>query len=153
MSDPETMSYNAGYEVAYDGYHYDTGCIDFPKSKWSEWIKKLDDNFYFAYIEDVDSGKFVGYVNFKVQQDKSATMGIVIKAEYRGQGYMRPAVIGLIEEARRHKAISLIDSVPENRSHAHMAFRDLGFEITDTYEIDKFHKKEKILLIKKDLQK
>ena len=31
LSDPETMSYNAGYEVTYQGYHYDTGCIDFPK--------------------------------------------------------------------------------------------------------------------------
>ena len=27
-SDPQSMSYNAGYDVNYDGYHYDTGCID-----------------------------------------------------------------------------------------------------------------------------
>ena len=25
--DPNTMSYNAGYDVKYSGYHYDTGCI------------------------------------------------------------------------------------------------------------------------------
>ncbi len=25
MSDPETMSYNAGWDVEYDGYHRDTG--------------------------------------------------------------------------------------------------------------------------------
>ncbi len=30
-SDPKTMSYNAGYDVSCLGYHYDTGCIDFPK--------------------------------------------------------------------------------------------------------------------------
>lgn len=29
MSDPETMSYNAGWDVDYDGYHRDTGCIDY----------------------------------------------------------------------------------------------------------------------------
>lgn len=33
LKDPNTMSYNAGYEVVYYGYHYDTGCIDFPKDK------------------------------------------------------------------------------------------------------------------------
>ena len=28
MSDPETMSYNKGYDLDFDGYHKDTGCID-----------------------------------------------------------------------------------------------------------------------------
>ena len=32
-SDPLTMSYNAGYDVSYYGYHYDTGCIDFPEGR------------------------------------------------------------------------------------------------------------------------
>ena len=27
--DPETMSYNAGYDVSYDGYNYDDGTILF----------------------------------------------------------------------------------------------------------------------------
>ena len=39
MSDPDTMNYNAGYDVSYEGYHYDTGCIDFPKSKWESWLE------------------------------------------------------------------------------------------------------------------
>ena len=34
LSDSKTMSYNAGYDVSYDGYNYETGCIDFPESKW-----------------------------------------------------------------------------------------------------------------------
>ena len=29
-SDPETMAYNAGWDVDYDGYHRDTGCVDYP---------------------------------------------------------------------------------------------------------------------------
>ena len=32
--DSKTMDYNAGYDINIDGYHYDTGCIDFPKEKW-----------------------------------------------------------------------------------------------------------------------
>ena len=37
-SEPKTMNYNAGYKVMYNGYHYDTGCIDFP----NEESKKID---------------------------------------------------------------------------------------------------------------
>lgn len=48
-SDPNTMSYNAGYNVTYSGYHYDTGCIDFPKEKWKETYKKrLKENKFLA---------------------------------------------------------------------------------------------------------
>ena len=36
QSDPLSMNYNAGQDVSYYGYHYDTGCIDFPKEKWEE---------------------------------------------------------------------------------------------------------------------
>lgn len=27
------MAYNAGYDVNFDGYHRDTGCIDFSEEK------------------------------------------------------------------------------------------------------------------------
>lgn len=36
------MSYNKGYDVSYYGYHYDTGCIDFPKEKWEETYNKKE---------------------------------------------------------------------------------------------------------------
>lgn len=36
QSDPLSMDYNAGYDVSYYGYHYDTGCINFSKEKWVE---------------------------------------------------------------------------------------------------------------------
>jgi hypothetical protein len=38
MSDPATMAYNAGVDVAYPGYHRDTGCIDFPEHEWTRWL-------------------------------------------------------------------------------------------------------------------
>ena len=37
MSDPETMSYNAGWDVNYPGYHRDTGCIDCPDEALANW--------------------------------------------------------------------------------------------------------------------
>ena len=49
-SDAKTMSYNAGYEVTYNGYHYKTGCIEFNKENWFRILS--DDSRYFAYIKD-----------------------------------------------------------------------------------------------------
>ena len=37
MADPETMAYNAGWDVAYAGYHRDTGCIDCPDEALADW--------------------------------------------------------------------------------------------------------------------
>ena len=65
QSDPLSMNYNAGYDVSYYGYHYDTGCIDFPKEKWQETFdKRTKENKYFAYIMDNNLNEFVGYVNY-----------------------------------------------------------------------------------------
>lgn len=37
LSQPETMAYNRGYNLNFRGYHKDTGCIDFPQTKWDDW--------------------------------------------------------------------------------------------------------------------
>ena len=48
--DPNTMSYNKGYNVSYEGYHYDTGCIDFLKDEWkASYEKRIKENKFFAY--------------------------------------------------------------------------------------------------------
>ena len=41
-SDPETMSYNANWDVDYDGYHRDTGCIDHPDETLADWYDSWD---------------------------------------------------------------------------------------------------------------
>lgn len=41
LSDPETMAYNAGWDVRYAGYDPTTGCIDWPESEWSEFEARL----------------------------------------------------------------------------------------------------------------
>lgn len=57
MSDPNTMAYNAGYDVGFEGYHKDTGCIDFPQDKWQEWAntKLNNSDFFYAYILDIET--------------------------------------------------------------------------------------------------
>lgn len=37
MQDPDTMSYNKGYDLNFHGYDEATGCIAFPKEKWADW--------------------------------------------------------------------------------------------------------------------
>lgn len=152
MSDPETMNYNAGYDVHFEGYHYDTGCIDFPKEKWEKWFneKLSNPNFFYAYI--VSNNKFVGYVNFnKNPETNSATMGIVIKREYRGNGFMRPAIKKLIEKAKDFGISALTDTLPENRTNALKVFYDLGFEKIGEFKTSKFDTHETVVKISKSL--
>ena len=157
MSDPETMAYNAGYDVTYDGYHYDTGCIDFPKENHSTWFnnRMKNPNFFYAYIEDVDSREWVGYVNFnKDPETNKATMGIVIESVHQGKGYMRPTMKELIAMAEKKGVFALTDTVPETRKGALKVFYDLGFVKVGEENGFKFSKPEIVakieLLIKEN---
>lgn len=84
QSDSKTMSYNAGYDVSYYGYHYDTGCIDFSKEKWKETFdKRINENKFFAYIKDNDLNQFVGYANYHYNKnDDRYECGILIEDKY-----------------------------------------------------------------------
>ena len=154
MSDPNTMAYNAGYDVNYEGYHKNTGCINFPQDKWQEWAntKLNNSNFFYAYILDIETNQFVGYVNFnKDPKTKRATMGIVIKSEFHGQGYMRPAMMKVIEMAKEKGVEFLTDTVPENREKALKVFYDLGFKKTGKFTSKKFDQEEVVAEIEKEI--
>ena len=144
MSDPETMAYNAGYDVSFEGYHYDTGCIDFPKEKHQSWFenKMTNPNFFYAYILDLDTKNFVGYVNFNLNNDGRASMGIVMNSKYKGQGYMRPAMKLLIEEAKKRGVKFLTDIVPTTRENALKVFYDFGFKKVNEEVSKKFNEEE-----------
>lgn len=150
LSDPETMNYNAGYNVTYDGYNYNTGCIEFNKENWEPWYntKLSNPNFYYAYILDEQTNHFVGYVNFNMdEKSKQATMGIVVKHEFNGQGYMRPAMQQLILKAKQMGVKALTDTVPETRVKALKVFYDLGFKKVGEFETTKFNKPEIVAVI------
>lgn len=153
MEDPLTMSYNAGYDVSYEGYHYDTGCIDFPESKWESWMEnnKKKTHFYYAYIKDAELNEFVGYVNFNLIKDGDYSMGIVINSKYQGKGYMRPSMNKLIEEAKKRGVKRLCDSVPASREKALKVFFDLGFKIEKEFNSIKFSKEDLCYEIVKEL--
>lgn len=156
MSDPKTMAYNAGYDVSYSGYHRDTGCIDFPQSEWKNWFKtKLcNPNFFYAYIFDEEIGEFVGYCNFnKNPETNKATMGIVIKSDFQGRGYMRPAMKLLIKKAKEFGVVALTDTVPESRERALKVFYDLGFKKVGQFLSKKFGQDELVAEIEMNLER
>ena len=130
-SDPNTMSYNAGYNVSYSGYHYDTGCIDFPKEKWKEkYDKMLQKNIFFAYIKDCTINRYVGYADYQYnKKDNLYECGVLIEYKYRGKGYSKDALRLLIKEANANGIDYLYDTFEKDRKNTLKTFLDLGFEI------------------------
>jgi RimJ/RimL family protein N-acetyltransferase len=147
-SDPESMSYNAGYDVSYYGYHYDTGCIDFPESRWEEvYNKRICENRYFAYIKDIDINEYVGYVNYQLVDEKWEC-GIVIEAKFRGKGYAKAALKLLCEEAKNNGITELYDNFEIDRDNTLDLFKSVGFEVVKEETWKKFNKDVKGVLVK-----
>lgn len=91
QEDPETMSYNAGWDIHFAGYHPATGCIDLPREKWPEKHVRVvghEPNCYYAFVREKKSGRFLCEVNFHYTEEKQWwDMGVLVYAPYRGQGY------------------------------------------------------------------
>ena len=145
LSDPKTMSYNAGYDVTYDGYHYDTGCIDFSKNKWED---KNKDNNYFAYIKNSFTNKYVGYVSYYLDKSKKYNISIVIEDKYRNYGYSKDALRLLIKEAYKNGIDYLYDSFEKDRDNTLNIFLDLGFKIDKVKTWNKFGKEIEGVVVK-----
>lgn len=140
MADPDTMSYNADWEVSYAGYHRDTGCIDFPREEWAAWhnawVKHEPERFY-AYIQRRADGVWIGDVNFHYTREQDWwDMGIVIYAPYRGRGYAVPALRLMLEHAFYNCGVTRIHNAFEVRrnetaawrAHLSAGFRDVGIQ-------------------------
>ena len=153
QKDPLSMNYNAGYDVSYYGYHYDTGCIDFPKEKWEETYKKRKDiNKYFAYIKDLDLNEYVGYVNYQYNENENRyECGILIENKYRGYSYSKLALQLLCQVAKKNGIKELYDNFEKDRDKALQLFESVGFRIVETLTWKKFDKMVEGVLVKIDL--
>ena len=102
MLDPDTMSYNKGYEE-FEGYDKETGCIAFPPNRWNAWYDYFIGNEpqrFYAYIVRIEDGKFIGEVNLhKSKENDWYEMGIVLEARYRGLWYSIEALKLLLKHA------------------------------------------------------
>jgi len=150
QADPDSMSYNAGYDVSYYGYHYDTGCIDFPKDRWQEvYDRRVKEKRYFAYIRDNDINEFVGYVNYHYNKnDDRYECGIVIESIYRGKGYAKEALSLLCEAARENGVKEMYDNFEIDRGNTLDVFNAVGFNVVEEQVWKKFGKDVKGVLVK-----
>lgn len=151
LNDSKTMNYNAGFDVKYAGYNYETGCIDFPKERWEEqYNKRKTNNVYFAYIVLKNNNTFVGNIGFKYNTNNGKyECGVVVEAKHKKNGYGKEALQLLLDVAHNdYKVTELYDSFEETRNALPM-FKKLGFVKSAEFNIIKFGKKVKAIEIKK----
>ena len=65
LADPETMSYNRGYDLPFEGYNRETGCIAFPETAWAAWHSRFvgQSGRFYAYVVRLEDGRFIGEAN------------------------------------------------------------------------------------------
>lgn len=131
LSDPDTMKYNAHYNLGFEGYDDETGCIKFPESEWRQWFNAFmgrEERFY-AYIAVADVG-FVGEVNLrKIGNGNCYGMGIVIEANHRGKGYAKQALKLLLRQAfEAMGADTVVNEFEDTRVAAVKAHLNVGFK-------------------------
>lgn len=134
LSDPDTMSYNKGYNLSSDSYHNDTGCIDFPKNQWKQWYDYFVKNSpqrYYAYVKRIEDGCFIGEVNLhKSNSGDWYDMGIVLESRYRGKGFSIEALRLLLNEAFDGLSAKAVRNDFElTRETALKLHLDVGFQI------------------------
>lgn len=134
MGDPATMSYNAGYNLGFDGYHNDTGCIDFPPEKWRGWYDRFigrEPEKFYAYIVRKEDGAFIGEVVLRQEGEPGRyEMGVVIEGCHRGQGYSAEAMRLLLNAAfHRLGARVVCNDFERSRAAALKLHQNVGFEI------------------------
>lgn len=98
LADPQMMSYNAGWDIDHPGYDRRTGCIIWPESEWAAFEALLAQSpaqqcYYF--VEDLDSGTFVGHAHYRVDDLGTAHVGVNVVPSRRGEGLGHVA-LGLV---------------------------------------------------------
>ncbi|MBO4848490.1 MAG: GNAT family N-acetyltransferase [Clostridia bacterium] len=128
LSDPATMSYNAKWFPP-------DGCIPFPKGRWAEWHKAWTGNEperFYAYLQRISDGVFVGDVNYHYDKDSDAwEIGILISAPERGKGYGRMGLELLTARAFETDGVTrLVNIFEPTRTAARRIHWECGFTET-----------------------
>lgn len=134
---PETMSYNKGYDTSISAYHKDTGCIEFSRDRWGKWYEFWIDNkpsTYYAYIINTIYNQFIGEVNlhYNLEQDWY-DMGIIIESKYRGKGFGKQALILLLDIAfNQYNAKAVHNDFEIMRDNAYKLHLSVGFKVINS---------------------
>lgn len=82
LSDPATMSYN----------HAWGGVIPFPQEDWAgwyeHWLVRHEDKRFYRYLQDGETGVFVGEIAYHFDEGRKLWLAdVIVAAGYRGRGY------------------------------------------------------------------
>ena len=113
--------------------------------------KRIRENRFIAYLKNVETNEYVGYVNYHFAKDNERyECGIVIQAKHRVKGYAKEGLKLLCKKAKEDGINSLYDNFEKDRQVIKV-FLDLGFEIVEETTWKKFLKDVVGIVVKKEL--
>ena len=123
MADIETMSYNDAWG----------GTIPFPKEDWEEWytlwVRNSGQERYYRYLKDDANKVFVGEISYHLDKLRNIYLcDVIIKAEFRRQGFGTQGIQLLCEAAKANGVEALYDNIAADNPSAHL-FLENGFSI------------------------
>ena len=123
MADIETMSYNDAWG----------GTIPFPKEDWEEWytlwVRNSGQERYYRYLKDDVNKVFVGEISYHFDKLRNIYIcDVIIKAEFRRQGFGTQGIQLLCEAAKANGVEALYDNIAADNPSAHL-FLENGFSI------------------------
>ena len=123
MADIETMSYNDAWG----------GTIPFPKEDWEEWytlwVRNSGQERYYRYLKDDANKVFVGEISYHFDKLRNIYIcDVIIKAEFRKQGFGTQGIQLLCEAAKANGVEVLYDDIAADNPSAHLFLKN-GFSI------------------------
>ena len=123
MSDRETMSYNDAWG----------GTIPFPKEDWEEWytlwVRNSGQERYYRYLKDDANKVFVGEISYHFDKLRNIYIcDVIIKAEFRKQGFGTQGIQLLCEAAKANGVKVLYDDIAADNPSIHLFLKN-GFSI------------------------
>ena len=123
MADIETMSYNDAWG----------GTIPFPKEDWEEWytlwVRNSGQERYYRYLKDDVNKVFVGEISYHFDKLRNIYIcDVIIKAEFRKQGFGTQGIQLLCEAAKANGVEVLYDDIAADNPSIHLFLKN-GFSI------------------------
>lgn len=123
MADIETMSYNDAWG----------GTIPFPKEDWEEWytlwVRNSGQERYYRYLKDDANKVFVGEISYHFDKLRNIYLcDVIIKAEFRRQGFGTQGIQLLCEAAKANGVKALYDDIAADNPSIHLFLKN-GFSI------------------------
>ena len=123
MADIETMSYNDAWG----------GTIPFPKEDWEEWytlwVRNSGQERYYRYLKDDVNKVFVGEISYHFDKLRNIYLcDVIIKAEFRKQGFGTQGIQLLCEAAKANGVEALYDNIAADNPSIHLFLKN-GFSI------------------------